>query len=429
MGGAAGHMLHLSENLDLTFSEIKQILLNVATAKLELVEKVDGQNIFFTWSSSSDAVLTARNSGDISKGGMTPEDFYSKWSGHPAESAFIQGFEAINNALRKMQKREKEEIFGKDSKLWVNAEIMFSGHPNVIQYDGNHIVIHGLHNPHAEGADDSDTSGKLQKLITSISKEEVEASKSFWKLHGPKIVKLKDISDGKHYDKLASDLDRLSGGRDNMSLKDYVAEQLRIGVVGSLSLRVDKQEDLITRVLGLANREPTENFVDIKDLKRGLNPSSQKIISNIATTTNSKKIVNEILSDVAQSISDFAVEVLRGLKSFFISDENAEFLRQRKSLEGAISKISSYQGDDAEKYGEMLQQQLSKLGPVEAVSQAIEGIVFSYPSGSQNIYKLTGSFAMINQIVGRAKRLKEESDLSVIGESQNWRLVPLLYKR
>ena len=47
MGGLAGHMDHLHESYDLTFSELSNILARVANAELENVtEKVDGQNLF-----------------------------------------------------------------------------------------------------------------------------------------------------------------------------------------------------------------------------------------------------------------------------------------------------------------------------------------------------------------------------------------------
>jgi hypothetical protein len=48
MGGAAGHMAHLSEDLDLTFRELKDILGMVAKAEVEATEKVDGLNLFLT---------------------------------------------------------------------------------------------------------------------------------------------------------------------------------------------------------------------------------------------------------------------------------------------------------------------------------------------------------------------------------------------
>ena len=45
MGGVAGHMAHLSEDTDLTFSEIIDILSKVANAEItNAPEKVDGQN-------------------------------------------------------------------------------------------------------------------------------------------------------------------------------------------------------------------------------------------------------------------------------------------------------------------------------------------------------------------------------------------------
>ena len=79
MGGVAGHLSHLHENLDFTFGEIKSILSNVATANIETVEKVDGQNVFFTWHAGTGAIRTARNNSDVKKGGMTPEEFAGKW--------------------------------------------------------------------------------------------------------------------------------------------------------------------------------------------------------------------------------------------------------------------------------------------------------------------------------------------------------------
>jgi len=76
-------------------------------------------------------------------------------------------------------------------------------------------------------------------------------------------------------------------------------------------------------------------------------------------------------------------------------------------LDAAINKIQSYRGANAEEVGQMLVSQLEKLGSLENVATTIEGIVFEYPPGSDQLYKLTGSFAMINQIVGRARRLPE----------------------
>ena len=43
---------------------------------------------------------------------------------------------------------------------------------------------------------------------------------------------------------------------------------------------------------------------------------------------------------------------------------------------------------------------MAKLKKVENFCSTIEGIVFEEPAGSGNVYKLTGAFAPVNQILG-----------------------------
>ena len=70
MGGVAGHMAHLSEDTDLTFNEIVSVLTKVASADIKnATEKVDGQNLFLSVDGSGE-IRTARNNGDIKKGGI-----------------------------------------------------------------------------------------------------------------------------------------------------------------------------------------------------------------------------------------------------------------------------------------------------------------------------------------------------------------------
>ena len=68
MVGLGGHMAHLSEDLDLTFNEIVDVLGKVASAEIKTAtEKVDGQNLFLSVDYDGN-ILTARNATDIKKG-------------------------------------------------------------------------------------------------------------------------------------------------------------------------------------------------------------------------------------------------------------------------------------------------------------------------------------------------------------------------
>lgn len=406
MGGVAGHLSHLHESMDLTFGEIKSILQNVATANLDVLEKVDGQNIFFGWDAKTGQIRTARNAGDISKGGMTPKEYASKWKGHPAESAFMNGFKAIEQAIKSLSKRDLVSIFGKNNDRYVNAEIMYSANPNMIQYDGNYIVVHNLQS-FEEGEQGVVDTGEFDKLVAAIDGFDAKISREQWKVHGPQLVALKDISEGKHYDKLVADLDRASGMSDDATIGDFVAEKLRAGAVGKLKMPIERQEKLIDRIIGLVRGDDPSSLPDLRELKMGLDKDTQTKMSEMASTSNARGTVSVLTAPLERAISDFAIEVLRGMQSFFVSDHDSEVQRLRAELGDSINKLKSARGGDAQKMADMLKRQMEKLGNVENVAQSIEGVVFEYPPGSKQLYKLTGSFAMVNQIVGRARRMGE----------------------
>ena len=184
MGGVAGHLSHLHENLDFTFGEIKSILRDVASANIEVVEKVDGQNLFFTYRDG--ALQTARNSGDVKKGGMTPEEFAGKWKGHPAEDAFMNGFNAIRRAVDRMSEEDKAAVF-ENGANYINAEIMYVGNPNIIQYGANNVVLHNLQN--FDGPEPRvESQGPFKQLVQAVEDLEGELDEDSWRVSGPQIV-------------------------------------------------------------------------------------------------------------------------------------------------------------------------------------------------------------------------------------------------
>jgi hypothetical protein len=61
-GGLAGHMMHLWDNPDLTFGDLKEVIALASQGKLsEVTEKLDGQNMFFTFNVHADQLRLARN--------------------------------------------------------------------------------------------------------------------------------------------------------------------------------------------------------------------------------------------------------------------------------------------------------------------------------------------------------------------------------
>jgi hypothetical protein len=86
-----------------------------------------------------------------------------------------------------------------------------------------------------------------------------------------------------------------------------------------------------------------------------------------------------------------------GLHSTLINDSDAEVMRLRAEVSKAISAIEA---SGQESSMEVLNRQMQKLGNVENIGAAMEGIVFLYKG---NAYKFTGSFSSANQILGLFK--------------------------
>ena len=302
MGGVAGHMAHLSEDLDLTFNEIVNILSQVASAKItNATEKVDGQNLFLSVDSKGE-IRTARNNGDVKKGGMSTDEYISKWRGHPAENAFTNGFKAISAALYQLSPEELDSIFGGGTR-YVNMEIMYPNNPNIILYDSPNIVLHGL--KYFGNTDESPderrvTKQKFTKLARLIDGQSLNVGNEQWKINGPKIVALNKLADGKALEDVTNKIENFSAPVGMSStLGDYVEEIVREylikyefpdELVDDLILLMIKSDDAKSKGLSvndLKKRVPDDGMFDDSEVDR---KTKQAIISKLGTKNKFKKI-------------------------------------------------------------------------------------------------------------------------------------------
>jgi len=398
MGALGGHMAHLHESLELTFDELATILDSIANADIEATEKVDGQNLFLTVDANG-SIRTARNGGDLRTGGMTPEEFASKWAGHPAEGAFVKGFEAIKQAIGGMDQAVVQDLFAGGNR-YVNMEVMYPGNPNLIVYDAGNVVLHNFNtfDPAGEPVDDPDARSAFDELSIAIDAAEVEVDGETWTIKGPVVAQLQALTDGSALAEVQAAVSRVASP---------VGMEATIGDLAELRLRAtatqagippDKVEDILDAAF------QKEGAKKVTAIKKGLPKDQQKMVSKLATKSNAYKAISAALRPLELAINDFAIEVLRGMESFFVSDTNTELQRQRAELEQAIDYLEGLAASGDEGVGALVDKQLEKLKSIEDVASTMEGIVFEYPPGSGQLKKITGTFAMANQLVGGARR-------------------------
>jgi len=389
-GGAAGHLMHLYDNQDLTFNDLKDALTQAASGELEEVtEKFDGVNLVFTWS-KREGIRAARSGGDIKSGGMSPQELTDKFKGRGnVETAFKVGFKVLEQAVSSLPDKVKQRVFGSNGTKWYSIEIIYSGLEKTINYDADYVVFHG-HPVFVMQRDGSvqktDDSSGMDTLKQYIDKMQSAITAKSWQVRGPALMRLKKLSDGNILQHAIDRIEQVQsevGVSDSDTISDYIRARAQ-ETVTELDLTPKVSAGLVSRLMG----DP--GCPTLTQLKK-LAPSKSAEIRNLVS--NELKLKNTWISPIEQAVHEFAVEVLKGLKSSLIADSEAEVKRLRDQVQNAIDTIES-SGDEAAIT--VLRKQMQKLKSIENIASPMEGIVFVFKG---NTYKFTGAFAPAHQIV------------------------------
>ncbi len=434
MGGVFGHMSHIYDNPYMTFGQIKEIMHAASAGELQGTEKTDGQNLFVSYNVQDGTVRAARNKGNIKAGGMTPAELLAKFEGRGAlTDAFVNSFYAFEEAVESLTDEEKLELFGPDTNIYYNAEVMDPGSANVINYDKKTFLIHraghaaydretGKPIPGKSGKDFGEE--QAAKLQAALERTQDKMSKRDFKVEVNAIRNLEGLGNDEdliialgRLDQFMSDV----GVDDNDSIGTYIVKSLDKLISEQIpELNRDAKKLLIKRIMedyygvieGEAGPKKVRGLETRQILKVADDPEVNDRVKHLAS--NYPQYLKKIIFPIEDIIHDFAVEMLRSLRSAFVLDSDEELERQRAEVDKAIKAIEASGNEDAM---EILKVQLEKLKNIEGVSSAAEGFVFDYDG---NTYKFTGGFAPMNQILGLFKYGRK--GIPALAEAVNWAL-------
>ena len=434
MGGVAGHMDHLYDNPLLTFSKMKEILEAASNGELSTEEKVDGQNLFLSYSINEGKAKGARNKGNYRSGGLDASQLAQKFAGRGAlEKAFTGGFNAFEKAVETLSDEEKKMIFGPDTNIWYNAEIMDPGtegdpndpgSTNVIKYDNKTLKIHDVGHFYF----DRDTQeeepipeGALETLDNAYERMQNALNSENYSLARRAIIQLQKLEDDTIVNKAVSMIDNAlsqEGLSDNATVEDYMFARLMNGI--DADLPEASKEELVKYLLKMPGN------VGLREIKKGLPPES---LESVVSVVNSKKmLLKQAILPVEMIVHDFTVEILKGLKSVFIADNDKEVVRLKEELAQAVREITKV-GAQNPAAMEVMQHHLNKIKDFSNITTPVEAVVFDFDG---HTYKFAGNFAPLNQILGMfkysmpsSKKLTTESysnNMNVITEKDGKRI-------
>lgn len=412
MGGIAGHIQNPFEDKELTFFKLKKILSDASLGKLKGTEKIDGVQISLSFRGNQ--ALYARNKTELKSLGKTFNDLINRDfpGGEKIKKIYIKAFKDFENTISQFSQEERKKIF-EDGTIFYSCEIQSPLLKNTIKYNNNLIIVH--HSGHVKIVPETkeiidfnnETIEKLfDKFINNSSQE-----KNKFKLYRPQTFKLKPPTGDKDYKIAVAKIDKImenAGLSNKDTIENFLSHHLN-RFVGSRLPEVSKDiiEGVVQNILGnvklaeyIPLKTPKELRLRISQIKK-----------------DSKRVLDKAIFPIEDAIHDFSVELLKGLKSNYITDNKKELQRIKKEVSNAIRTIQ--QSNNAEA-NEILSKQLSKLKNIDNINTTIEGFVFNF---GNKTYKLTGNFAPINQILGlfkygRGKKIPKMETLNNVEEGE-----------
>lgn len=412
-GGLGGHILHLYENVTLTFAEIKEILRKASDGKLEGQEKIDGQNIFLSFSVKHQEARAARNKSDLKSGGLSRGMLSQKFSERPnIRDVFLRGFDIFDETVKRMPVAIQSRLFGEDVNRFWNCEVQNSQLTNVINYDDQNLIIHRTghvdFNPETGDMikiEDEQEINFLEEALKQYQRERIDGNEQF-KIITNAVRTLNGLSNKRALEKALADLREIqmdAGISDSQTIGDYLIvkiDEIVHKMIPDISHKA--RGKIIRRVIG--------DDVPMKDIFASLSGADGEKERVREIVSRSKEILDRVIRPIELIIHEFSVEILQGLRSAFILNPGKEVERLKSEVNDAIQTIRNSGNDEAI---HVLTKQLEKLKSVNRINSSAEGFTFTY---NGRVYKFTGNFAPINQILnlvryGRGKKIPPLSRL------------------
>ena len=406
-GGAYGHMNHPFDDNNLMFSDLKNIIIIGLSGKLnredKVSEKLDGQNLMVCWVDGK--LRAARNKGHLKNRGRTSlsaKGIASKFAGRGnIKTAFVGAMNDLEKAIGSLSNAQKTKIFGNGTK-WMNLEVIYPQTSNIIDYDVAEIIFHGTIEYDESGRQIGYSKESARMLEGMIRQVNQNIQKRF-KIGRPNFLKVPKAQNfGKLKSRFIGKLNKLQsqyGLKDSDRLgmyhesfwKEYVfnaSKQYKVGL---------KSDQFVKLVNRWAYYDKSYKIPQIrKDFK-----SKPKFLDWILDTDkkNHMKIAKDNIKPFEILFFQVGAEILKNIQGFLAVSPDKAAQKIRQDVISAMNDLKK--PDNIEKLRK-LKLQIEKLEAIGGLNAIVpsEGLVFKYKG---NLYKFTGAFAPINQILGSLK--------------------------
>ena len=391
-GGAYGHMSHPFDDMDLTFGDLKNIIKGALTGNLELTrEKTDGQALAISWKNGR--LIAARNKGHLQNAGagaMGIEDVASKFGGRGGlTDAYNFAMKDLSAAIQSLSEPQRKKIFD-EGKCFMNLEVIWPTSVNVIPYGQALLVFHNTTCYDEKGSAIGANQGAATMLAGMIKQVNADVQ-SKYTIQGPPVTELPKKEElSSKQTKYLTQLQKIQF-QFQLSDKDGVSEYHQAwweDFVNKSKVKLQKLE-----------KEALVRRWAFGDKSFRLNTISDKDAQSWAIENDKVNVAKQQKDNVRQFEEIFlgvGADVLSFMGSVLTVNPDAAVRSMKDRLKSTAEKVRG--SGDVSKIAK-LKMELSRLASIGGKDKIVpnEGIVFVYKG---NTYKLTGTFAPLNQILG-----------------------------
>ena len=322
----------------------------------------------------------------------------NKFEGHASklvQDTFQLAAEDLAKQLSKLSPKD-QEIFA-NGKNFMNMELIYSKNPNVIRYDRDVIQFHGIKETDGEGNIIGDVKGSAKAVAGALAKVEATIGDTFT-IIPPQIIKIgKDINFEENKKKFLNKVEELRK-RYNLTDADEVSRYHEMWWREQIEENFGDLPQDIKEGLLLRWAYSDKKTLNMRSLAKVITKDQEAAVKKFDKEDVSKKYKENI-----RPFEDLFLElgsiILKNASNFVAANPDAEMQRLHKELRDEAAKIKK-SGDI--KQIEKVEAELARLDRIGGIESIIpsEGLVFMYKG---KIYKLTGTFAAINQLMGIIK--------------------------
>jgi hypothetical protein len=398
-GGAAGHMMHPFDDHDLTFGDLRHLVDSALQGNLSFeeapTEKTDGQNLFVTVKDGR--VLFARNKGQMANP-IDLKGITDMFKDHPSagvRDTFTYAASDLASALGSLKGADLEDFNNGTS--FMNMELIYSGNSNVINYDRDVIQFHGIVHTDGNGNQIGSDSSVARKVQAALNKVTADVQKTF------QIIPPQDLQIGKnvnfeekksYFMKQIEDLQKRYSLADTDEVSKYHEMWWRELIASTFPTLDDITKEGLVKRWAFDDKKT----LNMRDVSKQIGASEYKKLQEFEKT-DAKKKYKENIMPFENIFLELGSVVLKNVSNLLAANPDQEMQRLHNQIKteadkikknGDLSQISKVEAELA---------RLERIGGIESIVPS-EGLVFKYKG---KLYKLTGTFAAINQLMGIIK--------------------------